>query len=190
MPDSCFVTAYALPLAGYDTLSLDPFHNTWNFLDSSSVAPIQIWSWNFGDGDTSNLQNPIHYYPSSGTYTVTLIVMNANGCLDTITKALKVEEGLIIPNVFTPDGNGQNDVWYIPNSGVKEFHVTIFDRWGAKVWETTADEIRWDGRSMAGQLLTDGTYYYSLEFVFIRSTGEAVKNFTGYLTLLTSHRTK
>lgn len=190
LPDSCFVTAYPAPLAGYDTLSLDPFHNTWNFLDSSSVAPIFTWAWNFGDGDTSSVQNPIHYYPSSGTYTVTLIVTNSNGCLDTITKVLVVEEGLIIPNVFTPDANGQNDVWYIPNSGVKEFHVTIFDRWGAKMWETTADEIRWDGRSMAGQLLTDGTYYYSLEFVFIRSSGEEVKNLTGYVTLLTSNRTK
>lgn len=190
LPDSCFVTAYAPPLAGFDTLSLDPFHNTWNFYDSSSVAPLTWWSWNFGNGDTSNLQNPIHYYPSSGTYTVTLIVMNANGCLDTITKVLVVDEGLIIPNVFTPDANGQNDVWYIPNSGVKEFHVTIFDRWGAKVWETTADEIRWDGRSQAGQLLTDGTYYYALEFVFIRSSGEEIKNLNGHVTLLTSSRNK
>jgi len=190
LPDSCFVTAYAAPLAGYDTLSLDPFNNTWNFFDTSSVAPLSWWSWNFGNGDTSSLQNPIHYYPQSGTYTVTLIVMNANGCLDTVTKVLVVYEGLIIPNVFTPDANGQNDVWYIPNSGVKEFHVTIFDRWGAKVWETTADEIRWDGRSMAGNLLTDGTYYYTLEFVFIRSAGEEMKNLTGFVSLLTSNRTK
>ncbi len=186
LPDSCFVTAYPAPVAGFDTLSLGPFNTTWNFVDSSSGGII--WSWYFGDGDSSNTQNPMHHYTSAGTYTVTQVVMTANGCLDTIIKVIKVEEGILVPNVFTPDANGQNDVWYIPNSGVKEFHVTVFDRWGAKVWESSADEIRWDGRSAAGQLLTDGTYYYSLDFIYIRSTGEEMKNLTGYVTLLTRNR--
>lgn len=188
LPDSCFVTAYPAPIAGFDTISIGPFDNLWNFVDSSSGSIT--WVWYFGDGDSSNLQNPSHNYGAAGTYTVTQIVMTANGCLDTIVKVITVEEGIIIPNVFTPDANGQNDVWYIPNSGVKEFHVTIYDRWGAKVWETTADEIRWDGRSLAGQLLTDGTYYYVLDFVFNRAEGEERKNLSGYVSLLTSSRQK
>lgn len=194
LPAICNVTAYPAPLAGYDTLPLDPFNNTWNFLDTSLWTPpdsITAWLWSFGDESPSSaLQNPSHYYPAAGTYTVTLIVTNSNGCLDTITKVLVVNEGILVPNVFTPDGDGVNDVWYIPNSGVEEYHVTVFDRWGAKVWEATADEIRWDGRSLAGQLLTDGTYYYTLDFVFIGSTGEEVKNQPGYLSLMTGSRTQ
>lgn len=189
LPANCTVNLAPSPFAGFDTISIGPFNNTWNFIDSATAPPL-TWTWNFGDGDTSSVQNPIHYYPQAGTYTVTQIVTNQFGCLDTITKILVVNEGILVPNVFTPDANGQNDVWYIPNSGVKEFHVTIFDRWGAKVFETTADEIRWDGHSLAGQLLTDGTYFYTLDFIYIRSTGEEMKNLTGTVTLLTSSRTK
>jgi len=188
LPSNCTVNLAPSPLANFDTISLGPFNNTWNFVDSSNGTTI--WTWYFGDGDSSHIQNPIHNYPASGTYTVTQVVMNQYGCLDTITKIIKVDEGILVPNVFSPDANGQNDVWYIPNSGVKEFHVTIFDRWGAKVFETTADEIRWDGRSLAGQLLTDGTYFYTLDFIYLRSSGEEMKNLTGTVTLLTSNRQK
>lgn len=186
LPDSCFVTAYAAPLAGFDTVSIDPFNTTWNFLDSATAPPL-TWVWYFGDGDSSTAQNPIHQYSVAGTYTVTQIVMNANGCLDTITKVLTVNEGILIPNVFTPDADGTNDVFYIPNSGVKEYTIEIFDRWGARVFETTADEIRWDGRSMSGQLLTDGTYYYTLRFIFNRKANEEVYDRTGFVTLLTKN---
>jgi gliding motility-associated-like protein len=87
--------------------------------------------------------------------------------------------------VFTPDGDGVNDVWYIPNSGMKEFHVTIYDRWGAKVFETTADEIHWDGHSRSGHLLSDGTYYYVLKAILKSGAGEKDYSTTGYVTLLT-----
>lgn len=185
LPDSCLVTAYPGPNANFDTLSIGPFNTSWNFLDSSTAPPL-TWYWMFGDGGTDTIQNPSHNYLAAGTYTVTQIVTSQYGCIDTITKVITVNEGVIIPNVFTPDANGFNDVWYIPNSGVKEFTVTIYDRWGAKVWGTTADEIRWDGRTLSGQMLSNGTYYYVLSFVFIRSSGEETKNLNGYVTLLTN----
>jgi len=96
---------------------------------------------------------------------------------------------ILIPNVFTPDGDGINDVWYIPNSGMKEFHVEIFDRWGVKVWESTTDESRWDGHSPAGNLLSDGTYYYVLK-AFLQSVEGDDKDFSqnGYITLITQRR--
>lgn len=54
-----------------------------NFTDLSS-ADATSWFWQFGNGSTSSLQNPSHIYTESGSYTVTLIVTNANGCTDTI----------------------------------------------------------------------------------------------------------
>jgi gliding motility-associated-like protein len=56
-----------------------------NFTDLSSGVPgIVAWHWDFGDGDTSNAQNPSHYYAATGSYNVTLIATNAVGCSDTL----------------------------------------------------------------------------------------------------------
>ncbi|MCB9232610.1 MAG: PKD domain-containing protein [Bacteroidia bacterium] len=54
---------------------------------SVSASPVVAWHWDFGDGSTSNLQNPVHYYANPGSYQVTLAIENAFGCVDTVTKA-------------------------------------------------------------------------------------------------------
>ena len=162
----------------------------YSFTDSSTGGTS--WSWNFGDpnstSNTSTQQNPVHTFSGAGTYTVTQIVYNQFGCPDTFKIVVSVNEGIIIPNVFTPDGDGYNDVWYIPNSGMKEFNVQIFDRWGLKVWEATADEIRWDGRSSSGKPLTDGTYYYVLHAVLKTKISAKDYSTNGYVTLLTKSK--
>ncbi|MCS6992112.1 MAG: PKD domain-containing protein [Chitinophagales bacterium] len=66
------------------------------FLDASITAPgtsITSWQWNFGDGNTSTLQNPIHTYATIGTYQITLTVSNSNGCVETISKSISVGIG-------------------------------------------------------------------------------------------------
>ncbi|MES1220996.1 MAG: PKD domain-containing protein, partial [Bacteroidota bacterium] len=75
---------------------------TVNFQDQSTNAAS--WQWNFGDGATSNLQNPSHSYTSLGNYDVTLIVSNAFGCIDSITKPafVKIAKPVItIPSLPT-----------------------------------------------------------------------------------------
>lgn len=183
---TCSVSVLPSPNAQFDTLSNGMFGATYSFSDMSSGGTS--WLWLFGDGTTSTMQNPIHTFPGSGTYTVTQIVFNQFGCPDTFKIILDYENGIIIPNVFTPDGDGVNDVWYIPNSGMKEFHVEIYDRWGLKVFETTADEIRWDGYSSAGKLLSDGTYYYVLRAILKSFNGDKDYSTKGYVTLLTGKR--
>lgn len=163
LPDSCQPTIAAPPTAGFIDTTGGQWGNNWSFFDQSTGAVS--WSWDFGDGNTSTQQNPTYTYNGSGTYTVTLTVTNAAGCTDTITGVVNVLEGIIIPNVFTPNGDNNNDEFYIANSGMKEFSLTVFDRWGVKIFETTAPEIRWDGRSTSGQPCVDGTYYYILKAI-------------------------
>jgi gliding motility-associated-like protein len=181
LPDSCMITLAPSPLAGFDTLSGGPFNNAWAFVDTSNNG--STWFWDFGDGSTSTAQNPNHNYTGSGTYTVTQIVTSSAGCVDTIQSIVVVNEGIIIPNVFTPDGDGVNDQFYIANSGLEQFSIEIFNRWGIKVFETTASEIRWDGTSTSGVKMSDGTYYYIL-----KATSRSGKNYdtTGFLTLLSN----
>ena len=183
------VSVLPSPTALFDTASNGMYGSVFLFNDLSTPdTTITAWFWDFGDGSTSTAQNPVHTFPGSGTYTVTQVVFNQYGCPGTFLIVIDFSEGILIPNVFTPDGDGSNDVWYIPNSGMEEFHVVIFDRWGAKVFETTADEIRWDGRSTSGKLLTDGTYFFSLRAIL--KSGAGIKNYStnGYVSLLTKKK--
>ncbi len=81
------ITVFAPPTALFgitDTLNCQPF--TIQLTDSSSGAfPITAWNWSFGDGGTSTLQNPAHAYLNLGTFTITLIATDANGCSDTMS---------------------------------------------------------------------------------------------------------
>lgn len=179
------IFVFPSPSAGFSSSGYGQYDNPYMFTDSSSGS--SGWLWIFSDGTTSAQQNPVHTFPSPGTYTVTQLVTNKYGCTDTIVKTVIVKEGILIPNVFSPDGDGSNDVWFIPNSGMKEYHLEIFDRWGAKMFETTASEIRWDGRSVSGKLLNDGTYYFSLRAVLNDSSGKDYST-TGYVTILTQKK--
>jgi PKD repeat protein len=82
------------------------------FSDLSSGLPVKWW-WDFGDKDTSVLRNPKHRYQDMGTYSVTLVISNQNGCLDTISKPLEIQQfAFYIPNAFTPGTNGINDFFF------------------------------------------------------------------------------
>jgi gliding motility-associated-like protein len=178
LPAICSPVVSAAPVASF----LDTASGTWSseytFIDMTGTATT--WAWDFGDGNGSVQQNPSHTYTGAGTYTVTLIVTNAAGCMDTITSIVTALEGILIPNVFTPNGDGTNDEFYIPNSGLKEYNIEIFDRWGVKIFESTAPDIRWDGRSTSGNMCTDGTYYYILKAI----TTTRDYSTTGFVTLI------
>ncbi len=77
LPPVCQIPT-AAPTADFDFLLVASCSGTVNFIDASTNIP-QSWSWDLGDGNTSNVQNPSHTYASSGTYTVTLTTGNALG---------------------------------------------------------------------------------------------------------------
>src|SRR5665213_313922 len=162
LPDSCAPTVHPAPNAQFltDTTGGGPWADVWTFDDQTAGATS--WSWNFGDGNTSTQQNPTNNYNGAGTFTVTLTATNQFGCTDTAQTIISVLEGILIPNVFSPNGDGVNDEFYIPSSGLKEYKIEIYDRWGVKIFESDAPAIHWDGRSTSGMACTDGTYYYIL----------------------------
>jgi gliding motility-associated-like protein len=67
-----------------------------------------------------------------------------------------------IPNVFTPNGDGTNDVFYINTEIFKAEHLSIYNRWGIKVFES-GNYFNWDGRTTSGETCHAGTYYYILQ---------------------------
>ena len=106
--------------------------------------------WNFGDSSsdsTSTLQTPEHYYANEGTYKVMLVSTNQNGCPDTVYKTVIILPDFYFysPNAFTPNKNGDNDVFTGYGLGIKTYRMRIFDRWGALLFESNDINIGWDG---------------------------------------------
>lgn len=129
---------------------------------TSSITTV----WSFGNGTTRTTTTNIStsaVYTQPGTYTVTTF-SRKGACLDTVKKVIFVDipSKLVIPNVFTPNGDNSNDVFFIKAANLSEISAIIYDRWGNKVYELTTDKgnIAWDGKNMTGKDAPDGTYFY------------------------------
>ncbi|MGI9544312.1 MAG: PKD domain-containing protein, partial [Cyclobacteriaceae bacterium] len=141
--------------------------------------------WDFGDGNGSTEFEPIHKYEKAGNYDVTLIVTSVNGCSDSLTieKAVFANDGgkFLIPNTFTPNGDGQNDTFKPEIVGVVDFYMEIYDRWGELLYVTDqVSDPGWDG-NFNGKPVTQDVYVYKVKMKFI-SGKNTVK--TGDVTLL------
>lgn len=154
-----------------------------NFEDASNSA--NTWSWTFGDGANSIVQNPSHAYHSKGTYTTTLTVTN-DLCKATVSKTIVIKEPMVfyIPNAFTPNGNGPNNVFKPIFSGAFDaysYQLTIFNRWGEVVFLSENQEAGWDGY-YNGKLAQDGTYVWKVDYSDLIT--DENKTETGFVTLL------
>ena len=134
-----------------------------NFTNQSAGAAT--FSWVFGDGNTSTATDPNNVFLNTGTYTVMLVAFNtANTCSDTAYSTIVVRDNftLFIPNVFTPNGDGANDVFIIKSTGVVEMNCDIFNRWGEKMFSITSPQQSWDGLTAKGDLCPAATYFFIL----------------------------
>ena len=131
---------------------------TVNFTNASVGATS--YSWDFGDSQTSTQTNPVNVF-TTGTYTV-LLTATSGTCTATATVQVVVEDGLTleIPNVFTPNNDGTNDLFTIKSTGVKEISLQIFNRWGEKLYEFSGAKAAWDGLNTQGIKVPDATYFY------------------------------
>lgn len=140
-----------------------------DLINSSTGATNYIW--NFGDGtEISNDFSPTHTFvvEPEQNFSVTLVAITEHGCVDSITKVILMEKGVILytPNSFTPDGNQYNPVFLpIVTSGVdkNQYKLEIFNRWGEVVFTTTDAEEGWDG-TYKGIACKEGLYSWKITF--------------------------
>jgi gliding motility-associated-like protein len=170
------INSYAAPVAAIDTMNRGTINDIYSFMDSSKIdlpEIINTWAWTFADGDAnSTQQNPSHLFSTAGDFPVQLIVTSSHGCKDTATTTISIKEGIKYSNVFSPNGDGSNDFFTFPNIGLDdEFKLEIFDRWGLLIFETSGKNVGWDGRTLSGKPVSDGTYYYVLQ------AKSAIKNY-------------
>jgi len=117
---------------------------------------VSNWVWNFGDGSPLDSINtdPIHSYSTTANqndfynYTICLNVRTQHGCWDTVCHSVELipEFTFYIPNTFTPNADGTNDLFFGKCRGVKEYDIWLFDRWGNQIWDCHHDDknTNWD----------------------------------------------
>lgn len=136
--------------------------------------------WHFGNGDTSNAYEPIYNYPYFDNYRARLIIQDAFGCIDSVDKPIVPPLQYYIPNAFTPNGDGLNDVFKVVDIGFRYFDMKIFDRWGSLIYTFKDVNDAWDG-TINGQKAAAGVYVYRLE---IQGFNEESKKIEGVISLL------
>lgn len=122
------------------------------------------YAWDFGGQASSHLESPTHIFNFNGTHEITLIATSAAGCVDTAKATIHVIDGFFIPNIFTPNGDGVNEVFEINMSDFDNYTCYIFNRWGNLMFESSEPHISWNGISPLGQLVPAGTYFCVIEF--------------------------
>ena len=120
--------------------------------------------------------------PGPGDYPIVYTYTNSSGCTDTTVQDYIITAPPVVPTAFSPNGDGTNDEFYIPNSGLTEYKIEIYDRWGVLIFASEAPAIHWDGHSTSGGMCTDGTYYFVLHA--LTSTNDY--SVTGFITLIGS----
>ncbi len=151
-----------------------------SFTNTSQNATT--YSWNFGDNTSSVSANPPSNTYTTGVYTVVLTATN-NLCTSTASVTVIVYDNysIFIPNVFTPNGDNNNEIFKITATGVSTFDAIIFDRWGLKMSEWHDVSGGWNGRTKGGAEARDGTYYY---IITLKAADGTDHEYKGYLMLL------
>lgn len=144
---------------------------------------------NFNWNPTSDLDDPSVLDPVATPEQTTIYelnITNSNGCetIDSITINV-IDEGaldcqnLLLPSAFTPNNDQLNDLYGISNlfivQGIEYFE--IYDRWGAKMWETSIPEEKWDG-TYKGSAVNPGMYMYKVKYTCMDSEYVKVDNFS------------
>lgn len=129
------------------------------------INGVYTWSPDI-DLTCTTCPNPISTPEETITYTV--ITSDSNGCVssDNITLFVKYENVIFVPNIFSPNGDGANDILFVRGKGVAELKFFIYDRWGEKVFETTRLDVGWDG-TFRGKDMNKAVFVYYLEATFI-----------------------
>lgn len=151
----------------YATLDAAGFPVNLNLTNYSTNTIANYWKFNSTSTPDSSF-NLVKQYNAPGDYTVSLIAKGSKGCVDSSGYSFEIPKSssLILPNVFTPNNDGINDIYRPLMKGISSLKATVFNRYGELI--TTWDKVNgfWDGYSISGQAMSDGQY-----FIFVEATG-------------------
>ena len=171
--DAATVTVNLTPVASFSASpasGIVPLPVTFTNTSQNGVS----FEWDFDNGLTSNttdLSNVSTIYTSPGQYNATLIASTPT-CSDTISALIDVTNPISLEetNVFTPNNDGSNDVYQFKMMNIVEIDLSISNRWGNLMFETTDVNATWDGKDKKGNEASDGVYFYKYTAKSIEAT--------------------
>jgi gliding motility-associated-like protein len=163
LPSSDSITMTVFPLPTVTNVDTIIKLGTNIILNLPVTGNIQSYEWTPGAGlSNPNTQNPSITPEMNSVFT--LQVTTADGCIDSGTYTVNVFSAFYMPNAFTPNNDGRNDIFRIPPSiSVKIKEFIVYDRIGKKLFYTTNAAQGWDG-TYGGQQQSNGTYVWVIEY--------------------------
>lgn len=161
----------------------DTLYFSYGKLYHKSISEIDSLDYNYtwvlaSDTLVDTTSAVVKQYNKLGKYNVSLIVTAFGTCADSTVAEVSIEEANFLPNIFTPNGDGQNDIFYAQTDGITAFELTIFSRYGSIVYISKGTKVWWDGRNSAGEEVVPGTYYYVLQ----SQSGDQIQKGTVFLS--------
>jgi gliding motility-associated-like protein len=167
--------AQASPDSGNAPLEVD-------FLVNSS-DPISSYTWDFNGLGSSSEIAPLFTFNEPGVYPVIVDLVDQNGCVGTDTIEIRVlpklPSEITVPNCFSPNGDGFNDLFKVESANLSTFDLMIWNRWGGLMYKSTDAFAGWNGQNNSG-IAPDGTYFYVLDAV---GSDSKAYQFKGSITL-------
>ena len=161
------INAYPVPIANFEYEPKNPVESTdlVLFTNTSSGEALAKWNWSFSDnnGYKTDSKNATYLFDGAGTFPISLIVKNAWGCSDTALEYINVDSEFIffVPNAFTPNADGKNELFQPKGRGVIRYTFVIYDRWGEQLFSTSDFESGWDG-TYKGKACMSGGYQWKI----------------------------
>ncbi|MBK9478280.1 MAG: gliding motility-associated C-terminal domain-containing protein [Bacteroidetes bacterium] len=157
-----------------------------SFFDESLYS--DLYTWDFGDGESSFDKTVKHSYKDTGCYIVSLLTITNEGCRDSVSHivCIKDEFHVYIPDAFTPNGDGLNDVFIPVGIGFQseDYEMTIYNRKSTQIFKSTELTKGWNGKSnllMIDDTTPMDTYVYKIR---CKDMGGKFHFFTGQINLL------
>ncbi len=184
-----FITVYPKPVAsfnweGEDGTILVP---KVNFTNTSIGATNFQWAFSDVTNEIDSInQNPSHFFKTDApdTYNVFLAIRNQYGCKDTTMKPVDIGPNytFYVPNAFTPNGDGKNEVFTGKGIGVKSFKMWIYDRWGEMLAYTEDIVKGWDGSVKGNQIDTKSDVFQYK--IIVSDLKNKQHEYVGHVTLI------
>lgn len=169
-----YVIVHPDPIANFILSDETPtyYEDEVDIINQSSSNVVE-WNYVISDGFVAEVPNFSHRFYESGNYSIRLAVKDVHGCADTTYKSLDFSPDLIvhIPNSFTPDADGVNDVFIpvIDGDPLTYYRLIVFDRWGTIIFESLDRNEVWQGdvRENGYYAICDA-YNYMLDLKTVR----------------------